>query len=329
MVTLVTGATGFVGINVVEALLARGEQVVAFGQAPLPEGAHRALSKYGSKLQVVLGDVRDGAALDQLFKARPVERLVHGAVITAGVERETRDPDSIIDVNVRGTVQVVQSARKHGVGRMVYVSSGSAYGESLFTEQRLYEDLTPARPVSLYQITKHAAERTALRLRAVWGLDLVCVRLGSVIGPWERDTGVRDTLSPHFQLARLAAAGQNARLPAREGRKDLVYSRDVAAGIVALLDAPALRYTLYNLSSGRSGEWHSTLADWCGHLKKVYPGFEFRTVSAGDPHDIFAADKVDRAPMDIGRIVQDVGFTPAHGPAEAYADMVNWLRQQA
>ncbi len=329
MVTLVTGGTGFVGINIVEALLARGQEVIAFGQAPLPEGARRAFAQYGSKLRVVLGDVRDGTALDQLFREHRVDQLVHGAVITAGVERETRDPDGIIDVNVRGTVRVVQSAHTHGVGRIVYVSSGSAYGESLFTEQRLFEDLTPARPVSLYQITKHAAERTALRLRAVWGLDLVCVRLGSVIGPWERDTGVRDTLSPHFQLARRAATGQSARLPASEGRKDLVYSRDVAAGIVALLKAPALRHTLYNLSSGRSGDWHGTLTDWCGHLKKVYPGFEFRTVSADEPHDIFAAAKLDRAPMDIGRIVQDVGFTPAHGPAEAYADMVNWLRQQA
>ena len=329
MLTLVTGATGFVGINIVEALLARGDAVIAFGHAPMPEGACRAFARFGSKLQVVIGDVRDGVALDQLFKDHQVERLVHGAVITAGVERETRDPVSIIDVNVRGTAQVVQSAHAHGVRRMVYVSSGSAYGESLFTEQRLYEDVTPARPTTLYQITKYAAERTVLRLRAVWGLDLVCVRLGSVIGPWERDTGVRDTLSPHYQLARLAAAGQSARLPARESRKDLVYSRDVAAGVVALLDAPSLRYTLYNLSSGRSAEWHGTLADWCRHLQKFYPGFEFRTVSAGEAHDIVAADKVDRAPMDIGRIVQDAGFRPAYGPAEAYADMLNWLRQQS
>lgn len=327
MVTLVTGATGFVGINIVEALLERGDEVIAFAQAPMPEAAHRALARFGKKLETVLGDVRDGEALDKLFKERCVERMVHGAVITAGVEREKRDPVGIIDVNVRGTAQVLQSAHAHGVGRTVYVSSGSAYGESLFTEPRLYEDATPARPATMYQITKHAAERTALRLRELWGLDLVCVRLGSVIGPWERDTGVRDTLSLHFQLARLAAAAQSALLPARESRKDMVYSRDVAAGIVALLDAPAPKHTLYNLSSGRSTDWHGTLANWCEQLKRIYPGFEYRAAKEGEQHGLVMRETIDRAPMDISRIVQDIGFTPSYGPDEAYADLGDWLRQ--
>jgi nucleoside-diphosphate-sugar epimerase len=179
----------------------------------------------------------------------------------------------------------------------------------------------------MYQITKHAAERTALRLREVWGLDLVCVRLGSVIGPWERETGVRDTLSLHFQLARLAAAGRGAILPRRESRKDNVYSRDVAAGIVALLNARAPSYTLYNLSSGRSN-WHGTLPAWCEELKKIHGGFDFRVARDGEQHNLAMNEKLDRAPMDIGRIVQDIGFKPAFGPQEAYADFAQWLLTQ-
>jgi UDP-glucose 4-epimerase len=326
MITLVTGATGFVGINIVEALLARGDDVVAFGQAAMPDAAHRALTPFGKKLECVLGDVRDAGTLDKLFKGRRIDRMVHAAVVTAGVDREKRDPGTIIDVNVRGTAQVLQFAHEHSVGRMIYVSSGSAYGESLFIERRLYEDLTPARPATMYQITKHAAERTALRLRELWGLDLYCVRLGSVIGPWERETGVRDTLSLHFQLARLAAAGETAILPLRESVKDNVYSRDVAAAIVALLDAPAPRYTLYNLSSGR--DFHGTLPSWCEHLKKRYGGFDFRVARDGEQHNLVMAEKLDRAPMDIGRIVKDIGFKPAFGPQEAYADLAQWLLKQ-
>lgn len=327
MTTLVTGATGFVGINVVEALLERGEDVIAFAQAPMPEPAQRALARFAKRLAVVLGDVRDAEALDVVFKSRRVDRLVHGAVITAGVDREKRDPVGIIDVNVRGTAQVLQSARDQVSGRMVYVSSGSAYGQSLFTEPRLFEDATPARPATMYQITKHAAERTALRLRELWSLDLVCVRLGSVIGPWERDTGVRDTLSLHFQLARLAAEGRSAILPPRESRKDMVYSRDVAAAIVALLDAPAPSHALYNVASGRS-DWHGTLPAWCEQLKQIHGDFDFRVAKDGEQHNLSMSEKLDRAPMDIGRITQDVGFKPAFGPQEAYSDLRQWLQTQ-
>lgn len=70
-------------INIVEALLQRGDEVIAFGHAPMPEQAQRAHARFGKQLKVILGDVRDGAALKQLFKDRRVDRVVHGAVITA------------------------------------------------------------------------------------------------------------------------------------------------------------------------------------------------------------------------------------------------------
>jgi len=111
MISLVAGATGFAGINIVEALLERGDEVVAFGHTALPATATQPLARFAKQLRVVVGDVRE----------------------------------------------------------------------------------------SLHAISKFAAERVALRLRQLWQLDLVCARLGSVIGPWERDTGVRDTLSPHLQ----------------------------------------------------------------------------------------------------------------------------------
>jgi nucleoside-diphosphate-sugar epimerase len=326
MLTLVTGATGFVGINIVEALLERGDEVIAFGHAPLPDAAQRALARFGDKLSVLLGDVRDSAAVEALFAGRRIDRLVHGAVITAGVEREKSDPATIVDVNVRGTALVLQIAHAHRVGRVVYISSGSAYGQALFTEQRLYEDITHERPTTMYQITKFAAERTALRLRALLGLDLICVRLGSVIGPWERDTGVRDTLSLHYQLRSLAEQGQHAVLPARESWKDMVYSRDISAGVVALLEAPSPKYSLYNLSSGRD-DWHGTLPEWCEQLASVHSNFKYRIARDGEQPSLSMAEKLDRAPMDIGRIVQDIGFKPAFGPREAYADLAQWLRR--
>jgi nucleoside-diphosphate-sugar epimerase len=161
-----------------------------------------------------------------------------------------------------------------------------------------------------------------LRLRTLFGLDLVCTRLGSVIGPWERDTGVRDTLSTHFQLARLAAEGGTALLPQRQFRRDWVYCRDVAAAIVALLEAKAPSHALYNVSSDR--DWGG-LEPWCERLRATYPAFAYRVAAPGEHTSLAIAESQDRGVMDIARLGTDVGFEPRFGPEEAYADYTRWL----
>src|SRR5207247_1711828 len=83
-------------------------------------------------------------------------------------------------------------------------------------------------------------------------VNLVVARLGPVFGPWERTTGTRDTPSPHLQAARLAAAGRPAILP-HPGRADWIYSRDVATGVVTLLDADRPRHRVYNVGAGGAG----------------------------------------------------------------------------
>lgn len=324
MTVLVTGATGFVGNNIVEALLARGQRVIAFGQGGMPAHAQAAFSRHGDALETIEGDVRDEACVDRLFAGRRIERLVHAAVVTAGVARERQDVTAIVEVNVAGTARVLEAARRHGVGRIVHVSSGAAYGRSLFEVERLVEDVTPERPQTMYQITKFAGERTALRLRELHGLDLACVRLGSVIGPWERDTGVRDTLSTHFQLARMAARGEAAVLPRREFRRDWVYGRDVAAAIADLLHASALGHALYNLSSDQS--WGG-LAVWCSKLREVYPQFSYRVAAEGESTNLGISELQDRGVMDIGRLSRDIGYAPRYGPAQAYDDYARWLRE--
>jgi UDP-glucuronate 4-epimerase len=325
MITLVTGATGFVGTSIVEALLGRGDEVIAFGQGGMAANAQAAFARSSRQLTVIDGDVRDASSVEALFAGpRRVERMVHASAITAGVAREKRDPATIVEVNVAGTARALQAAHRHGVGRIVHVSSGSAYGRSLFECPRLYEDVTRERPETLYQITKFAGERTALRLRELYGLDLACTRLGSVIGPWERDTGVRDTLSTHFQLARLAEQGGSAILPQREYRRDWVYCRDVAAAIVALLEAKSLAHTLYNLSSDRA--WGG-LAPWCQRLQTTYRGFSYRVAGEGERSSLAISELQDRGVMDIARIGQDIGFKPRFGPDEAYEDYARWLRE--
>jgi nucleoside-diphosphate-sugar epimerase len=322
MAVLVTGGAGFVGLNVVEALLAEGNKVVLLDSGALPPDAARVLEPHREALAIERESVLDDEAVDAVFRKHAVASVIHTAAITSGPNREARDPASVVDVNLRGTLNVLGAARRHAVGRIVYVGSGAAYGESLYRMPRLHEE-TPSVPTSLYSITKHAAERMCLRLRELWEIDIVCVRLGTVIGPWERDTGARDNFGTHSQLARLALAGARAVLTAREIRRDWIYARDVARGLLAVLRAKHPRHAIYNLSSGLP--WHEPIAAWCRALKAAYPDFSVDIASADQRPNIWYVDQ-DRGLMDTGRIEHDIGFRIAYPMAPAYADYLDWIR---
>jgi nucleoside-diphosphate-sugar epimerase len=324
MKTLITGGSGFVGLNVTEALLGRGEAVVVFSDCEFPAYALRKLTALPGTLEIIRGDIVDRDALDAAFAEHRPERVVHAAVITSGEQRELRDFDRVVDVNIKGTAHVLSAAAEHRVTRVVYVSSGSAYGSALLDGASISEE-TPPRPDTLYSITKHASERVCARFRQLRGLDVVCARLGSVFGPWERDTGVRDTLSLPFQIVRLAMAGREVILPRENPRRDWIYSRDVAAGIIGILQADALRHDLYNVASGM--EWTRFAESWCDDLRGLIPTLRCRAAHAGETPNVSFLGARDRARMSTVRLSSDLGFRPAFDPSNVFADYVAWLRE--
>lgn len=321
MTILVTGGSGFVGLNLVEALLARGDRVLLCDRTPPPLSAREGLENYGSALSARYGDVLDQAFIASLFAGGDIERVVHCAAVTSGPKREAADPGGIIDVNLKGTAAVLAAARERGVARFIYVGSGAAYGETLYSQPRFSEE-APSVPHTLYSITKFAAERMCLRLQELWQVDVRCVRLGTVIGPWERDTGARDNYGTHTQLAGLAARGETAVMGAREVQRDWIYARDVAGALIAMLDAREPRHRLYNLSSGVV--WTQPIAAWCAALARAFPQFRFREPAQGETPNIWYTDK-DRGIMDISRLANDLGYRPRYDMTAAYDDFIAWI----
>ncbi|MCC7274128.1 MAG: NAD(P)-dependent oxidoreductase, partial [Alphaproteobacteria bacterium] len=233
MTMMVTGASGFVAAALVEEAVRRGERVVAVDRIAPPPGLVAACAAGPGAMTTAVADVRDREALAALMRTHRVATLVHAAAVTAGPVREAVAPAEIMEVNVVGTARALEAARAAGVTRVVHLSSASAYGAAAFAGAVLDEETTPSRPESLYAVSKFAGERTARRLGDLWGLDVRVARLTAVFGRWERDTGARDTLSPQFQATALALAGGEAVL-AREGRRDWLYARDAAEGLLAL-----------------------------------------------------------------------------------------------
>jgi UDP-glucose 4-epimerase len=309
-------------MNVVEALLERRRPVALLDAGELTAPIKSALAPHGSLVEYIRADICDAAQVESAFAQRRIDGVIHCAAVTAGADREARDPASSIEVNQSGTLNLLMAARKHRVRRFIYTSSAAVYGESLYRLKRLYEDSSPVSPVSLYGITKFAAERACVRLRELWSFDVVCARLGTLVGPWERATGVRDNFGTHSQLARHALRGEAALLPQHAVRRDWVYSRDVATGLVMLLNAQSTRHAVYNLSAG--GDWGS-VDEWCARLERAYPRFSCRTAANDEPPNVGYTDG-DRCPLDIGRMLSEFGFNP-RTTAQGFDEYLEWLRQ--
>ncbi len=321
MAILVTGAAGFVALNIAGHLLSAGRDVVGLDRIPVPPRAARDFAALPGRFTLIGGSIMSAADLSRALTIAPVEAVIHCAVITAGAARETADPETIVAVNVQGAVGALLAAARRGVRRFVYPSSGSIYGLAAKDVAVIDEDALTPTPVMLYGLTKRAAETILPRVAETQGVRFTAARLGSVYGPWEYATGVRDTLSPMWQALQCARSGQTAVL-GPPWRGDYIYSRDVAAGLARIADAPALSRTIYNLGSGRA----VTVEDWCAALAPLIPGFRWRRAAPGEAYNVESHTGFNRGAFDIGKITAATGFAPRFDLASAAADYLAWSR---
>lgn len=310
MAVFVTGSSGFVGLALVEALLATGEDVVALDAAPMPAVAQARFASLPGALRMVVADARDEMAVARAIEG--AKSMVVMAAVTAGPEREAAAPETVIEVNVTSVATAVRLAVAAKLRRVVHLSSVAAYGANAQTDGPLTEDMA-CRPATLYGITKAAGEATALRLAGLGGLDLVAARLGSCFGPWEHATGLRDTLSPQLAILQASLRGEPIVLEA-DATRDWLYVRDAVGGLMGLLRTPSLRHRIYNVGSGMT--W--PLSDWC---EAVSPGRAWRI---GQPPHVRTWGV--RPPASIARLLADTPFRPQFDARKAAADWNGFLQ---
>jgi UDP-glucuronate 4-epimerase len=267
---LITGASGFVGLNLLQQALAAGQDVVGLSATPVAPAVLDLFRALPGRCTEVVGDVRDRALLGSLMRGHAVDRVAHLAAITASAARERVAADQIIAVNLGGLAAVMSVAAEVGVRRFLSPSSIAVYGGQPPDGSLMTED-TPHAPQNLYAITKSSGEAITARLGDLLGLDWVVARLGRVFGPFEHDTGVRDTLSQVHQVTACAIAGLAVAFE-RPCMKNWSYAPDVAAQLLTLLNTPQHEHRIYNL--GTEHAW--TLADWCALLARRYPGFRYQ-----------------------------------------------------
>lgn len=318
MSTLITGGYGLIGANVALALVAGGEQAVAYDQGPPDAAVSAFFATEREPITCVAGDVSSLAHLLTTIRDHGITRIVHAAAIVS--EARCRDlPAEAVRVNVQGTQAVLEAARLAGVRRVLYVSSGSIFGAATGTRP-LREDDVPS-PRGVYATTKWMAENLCLGYYHVYGLDVRIVRLSWVYGPEPRGPRADPLRGPiPYLIARLAAGRDVHEASGADFTANFSYAGDVAAGMVRLLSADRLPHQLYHLSSGAL----FSTADVASVLRRLFPGQE---VEVGPGMEPYVRQAPLRGPLAIDRITGDLGPLSLHSLEDALAEYAGWARR--
>jgi UDP-glucuronate 4-epimerase len=243
---LVTGAAGFIGSHVAEALLKRGDEVTGLDNFndyydPARKRANLASFRDHPHLSFYEADIRDADRMQQIVAEHRPDVIAHLAAM-GGVRYSIGRAPLYADVNLRGTVNMLEAARSTGVPHFVFASTSSVYGK---TERIPFEESDPCNePLAPYPATKKAAEVMGYTYSNLHRLSFTALRFFSVYGPRGRPD-----MMP-FMVTHRIVTGQEIQLfDAGKLRRDWTYVDDIVAGVVAALDHP-LGYEIVNLGRG-------------------------------------------------------------------------------
>ncbi len=243
MRALVTGGGGFIGSNVVRALLARGDDVRVLDN--FSTGSRANLAGLESDVHLVEGDLR---SYERVHAAvRGAEVVFHQGALPS-VPRSVQDPLTTTAVNVEGTLNVLLAARDEGVRRIVNASSSSVYGNT-GTLPRV-ETQAPD-PISPYAVAKLAAERFCTSFTRVYGMEIVSLRYFNVFGPRQDPTSQYAAVVPRF--IRAVAAGEPVTIYGDgEQSRDFTFVDNVVSANLLAADAEGVGGEILNVATGGS-----------------------------------------------------------------------------
>jgi nucleoside-diphosphate-sugar epimerase len=249
------------------------------------------------------------------------ERIVHGAAITS-TELERSDPAGFVDINLGGTLNVLEAARLSEAERMVLISSSAVYGAP--RNPHLISEDEPLQIGSIYTICKQAGEALCRRYGELYGLSAVAGRLGTAYGPMERPSGSRATMSQVYVLVHAALEQRELRIFGADRLRDVCYIADVAEAFCRLALADTLQHTIYNVSAGTA---HS-LRQIAAALQTLVPGVRWAPAETAAVADLVVLPSAERGPLDLGRLHADLGFSPHWSLEAGLAEYVQWLHVQ-
>jgi UDP-glucuronate 4-epimerase len=311
----ITGVAGFIGSHVAEALLARGDRVVGldnfdpFYDRGLKEGNLASL-RGNADFLFTEGDIRDPSVLSRWGSGISPDAVIHLAA-RAGVRPSIADPAGYADVNVTGTVRILDFARDRSVPRVLFASSSSVYGGN--AKVPFSEDDPVDHPVSPYAATKKAGELLCHVYSRLYGMNIAALRFFTVYGPRQRpEMAIRKFTRCLFEGRALDLYGDGS------SRRDYTYIDDIVSGVVKSLDAPP-GYRVYNLGESVTISL-SGLAELLERATGIRGKRNFLPPQAGDVPVTFA---------DISRARSEIGYDPRTSMEDGIRKFVGWYREMS
>ncbi|NLI76965.1 MAG: NAD-dependent epimerase [Candidatus Riflebacteria bacterium] len=330
MNVLVTGAAGFIGFHLSQALLRRGDTVVGldnlndYYEVTLKQ-ARLAILEKTPGFRFVRADLADRAAMADLFRQHRFDRVVNLAA-QAGVRYSLTNPHAYVDANLVGFVNVLEGCRHAQVPHLTYASSSSVYGANTVMPFSVHHNVD--HPVSLYAATKKANELMAHTYAHLYGLPVTGLRFFTVYGPWGRPDMAL------FLFTRAILSGQPIQV-FNEGRmqRDFTYIDDIVEGVVRVTDRipegnpawsgdqpdPASSrapYRVYNIGNHQPAE----LLRFIEILEEKLGRKAQKTFLPMQPGDVPATY------ADVDDLRRDVGFAPATPLEVGIERFVAWYR---
>ena len=314
MKLLVTGAAGFIGSHLAETLLRRGDEVVGLDNFnnyydPARKRANVATFQDHPRLTFYEADIRDADRMRQIITNHRPGVIAHMAAM-ASVRYSIGRAPLYTDVNLRGTVNLLEAARGIGVPHFVFASTSSVYGK---TDRIPFEESDPCNhPLAPYPATKKACEVMGYTYHNLHGLDFTALRFFSVYGPRGRPD-----MMPFMVMHRIVNDQEIQLFEAGQMKRDWTYVDDIIAGVVAATDCP-LGCEIINLGRGEP----VLMADFVKIIEDLVGKRAILSTPPAPPSE----PKINYADISKARMLLD--YNPKTAVADGLAQMWDWYRRE-
>lgn len=313
---LITGAAGFIGSHLTQRLIRLGHRVVGldnfcdfYDPSRKRRNIQAILADCADRFTLVEGDIRDSKTVNDLFAAHQPMDVIHIAAM-AGVRPSIENPKLYCEVNLDGTVNLLDAAAAARCGRFIFASSSSVYGNN---PKVPFAEIDPVdQPISPYAATKRAGELLCHTYHHLYGLKIACLRFFTVYGPRQRpDLAISKFLQ-------LVASGQPIPMFGDGSTsRDYTYIDDIIDGIVASYERIAQHgYRIWNLGGSQPITLKEMIAT-IGRVVGVEPQIDARPMQAGD---------VDRTWCDTSRIERELAYKPQIPFEEGVTRQWAWIK---
>jgi len=306
MAYLVTGGAGFIGSHITEELIKRGDEVIVLDNMYSGQPENVAVNPMA---EFVDGSILDTEILGSICKKYNIEGIFHLAAV-ASVQKSIENPALVYEVNVTGTLNVLEAARKHGVRKVVLSASAAAYGDNPVFPKR--EDMLP-EPLSPYAVSKIASEMYCKTYAELYNMQTISLRYFNVFGPRQDPNGEYAAVIPKF-TEKICAGESPTVFGDGKQTRDFVYVKDVARANILAMDSDISG--LFNIGTGIQTSLNN-LAKMIMDAAEISVDMKYEPAREGD---------VRHSVADISKAKSELGYVPEWRLADGIKETVEYFK---